>query len=164
MPHLKFMDMPVHHFKHLLLLVVYPFLQIRFLSPTPACSSPVAYTETTDKNTFDRPPPVYFRIFPHSSRLANNFTRTSVMKTFRHRQTFCAGWYTPEGIRHRQGVGSVHPLHFFLLPRYRLSSCHLFFFLNHFHIHVYNLLRPYRIIEFYYMLRWIYSALEIPPS
>jgi hypothetical protein len=63
-------------------------------------------------------------------------------ETFRHRQTFCAGWYTWEGIRHRQRVGSVYPWHFFPLPQYRLSSCHLFFFLIHFHIHAYNLLRP----------------------
>jgi len=34
MPHLKFMDILVHPFKHLLLLVVYPFLQIHVFSLT----------------------------------------------------------------------------------------------------------------------------------
>jgi hypothetical protein len=79
---------------------------------------------------------------------------------FCHRHTFCAGYYTSVGIRQRQRVGNVYPWHFFLLSQYRLPSCHLFFFLIHFHIHAYNLLRPYRIIEFYYMLSWICSHLK----
>jgi hypothetical protein len=37
-------------------------------------------------------------------------------------------------------------------------------FSSTFNVLAHNLLRPYRIIEFYYMLSWIYSALEIPPS
>lgn len=135
-----------------------------FLSLAPDSSSPVTYTETTDKNTFDRHPPVYFRIPPAPPVVSPTFHANVSNETFRHRQTFCAGCYTPKGIRQRKRVGSVYPWHFFLLPQYRLSSCHLFFFLIYFHIHAYNLLRPYRIIEFYYVLSRIHSALEIPPS
>jgi hypothetical protein len=145
MPHLKFMDILVHRFKHLFLLVVYPFLQTHLFSLTSSCLFFSCCLYRNHGQKYLRSTPFQCTsVFPptlQSSR--RQYFHTNVgNETFRHRQTFCAGCYTPEGIRNRQRVGSVYPWHFFLFPLYRLSSCHLFFFLIYFHIHAYNLLRP----------------------
>ena len=103
-------------------------------------------------------------VYSPTSRLDNTFTRTSLTKPFATDKRFVL-----VGTHQREcgsdGEWRVHIRWSFLLsPQYRLPSCHLFFFLSYFNILAYDHLRPYGITEFYYMLSWIYSALETPPS